>query len=439
MQKFNMLDMLVIRKDLCSGCGTCAGVCSEECIKIGKDNLAESIDYGKCIDCNLCYRCCPSGQVRFMELDGTKDREIGSYISIFRGYACNVEIRKNGASGGMATAILSYMLDKKIVDCVVCADFTGRDAGYIIVSKSEELMQRQKSYYIPVPINLAIREMKKHDKKYAVIGTPCQIQGLTKAMETIACLKDRIVIRIGLFCGYIQRKESIAALAGYLGCNSAEWDFVGWRYGDYPGYVTFINRNTQEVRKMIIYDALSIGVPFYTLKKCFLCPDGTNEFADIVLGDVHAAGNDENVGIIRTQVGKEIISAAMEQGYVYFEEEKEKGSTYHVVKGMTTSKHYLVLEQFALSRRKGERIPEYINLDIKSQKKMVTRFFLKRKAKLYAWSSSEKGKKAMESMSFEEIMKIGKKIYYYPGSSKLYSVIHKLYGQTLALTRKLNL
>lgn len=426
MQNANVLDKAVISQGLCSGCGTCAGVCPKECIKMGEDNLVESIDYNKCIDCNLCYRCCPSGEVTFRKPDGNGDWETGSYISIFKGHACNEKIRKNGASGGLATALLQYLLEDGIADCVVCADFTGRDAGYKIVFKPEDLFKSQKSYYIPVSMNLVIREIMKQNKKYAVIGTPCQIQGLVKATEVIPQLKDRIVVKIGLFCGYVQKKESIEALAKYLDCNSEEWDFCGWRCGDYPGYATFKNKHTKEVRKMIIYDALSMAVPFYTLKKCFLCPDGTNEFADIVLGDVHAAGNDENVGIIRTRIGKEIISAAMEQGYVHYEEEIGKGPMYQVVKGVTTSKRRLVLEQLALNKKDMKRVPEYSNLGIKNNANFVMRMFLKKKARLYAWSSSEKGKKMLESMSLEKIMKTGKYIYHYPNSSYLYRIICKL-------------
>lgn len=429
MQQENLLEKFVLSQDLCSGCGTCAGVCPQDCIVMGKHGFARLMNKQRCTGCNLCYQCCPSAEVTFQTADpcggGEYDLETGVWRSFFRGHAVDDTVRKNGASGGVATAIMQYLLDRKVVDAVICAKLHGHSACYQIIHKSEDLLETQKSYYVPVPLNLVIGKIKDTEKKYAVTGTPCQIQGLVKAMEVIPDLKKRIVYKIGLFCGYMQREEGVHALAGYLGCDSAEWEFCGWRCGDYPGYTVFKNKHTGERTSMIIYDALSLAVPFFTPRKCFLCPDGTNTYADIALGDIHGAGADENVGIVRTKAGQELLSAATGQGYMECEEETAGGEVYKIVKGVTASKYRLVWEQIALSRKKGERVPVYHNLNAPEKQNIIMHIFYKRKAKLYAWALA-KGQNTWSGIPPERFMKIGKYIYQYPASSVFFRMIVRL-------------
>lgn len=45
--------------------------------------------------------------------------------------------------------------------------------------------------------------------------------------------------------------------------------------------------------KLIPYNKfMSFSIPFYTMRRCILCEDGTAEEADIVLGDAHKYGDD---------------------------------------------------------------------------------------------------------------------------------------------------
>ena len=50
------------------------------------------------------------------------------------------------------------------------------------------------------------------------------------------------------------------------------------------------------------YEWLNLVVPFYSLKRCFLCPDGGNWLADLTLGDIHRNGTDENIIVCRTKM-----------------------------------------------------------------------------------------------------------------------------------------
>lgn len=69
MQQENLLEKFVLSQDLCSGCGTCAGVCPQDCIVMGKHGFARLMNKQRCTGCNLCYQCCPSAEVTFQTAD----------------------------------------------------------------------------------------------------------------------------------------------------------------------------------------------------------------------------------------------------------------------------------------------------------------------------------------------------------------------------------
>lgn len=55
----------IIKRDLCTVCGTCAEVCPPQAISLNDKKVA--IDYHLCIRCYCCQEVCPEGAVRFQE------------------------------------------------------------------------------------------------------------------------------------------------------------------------------------------------------------------------------------------------------------------------------------------------------------------------------------------------------------------------------------
>jgi coenzyme F420 hydrogenase subunit beta len=101
----------------CVLCGACSFVCPEDIVAI-EDRKPQL--KGKCPEgCNLCYVACPRTYVP----DGLLGREgdkkpLGDYIKIVSAKAPMIK----GQDGGVATAILSYALSKKLVDDVMVVD-----------------------------------------------------------------------------------------------------------------------------------------------------------------------------------------------------------------------------------------------------------------------------------------------------------------------------
>ena len=65
---FENLDKKVIRRGLCTGCGTCIGVCPVEAIAFDF-NTEQPVLKGRCTLCGLCTEVCPGGDVPLLKLD----------------------------------------------------------------------------------------------------------------------------------------------------------------------------------------------------------------------------------------------------------------------------------------------------------------------------------------------------------------------------------
>ncbi len=107
----------VIDVGSCVLCGACYCVCPENIVSI-EDRKPQL--KGNCPpDCNLCYVACPrtylSQEVLTRDLD---QKSLGDYLKIVSARATDVD----GQDGGVATAILNYLLNQGISDEVVVVD-----------------------------------------------------------------------------------------------------------------------------------------------------------------------------------------------------------------------------------------------------------------------------------------------------------------------------
>ena len=99
----------VHNEDLCTGCGTCMGICPNEAVKIIKDEhrgiYFPQVDKNLCSECGLCFKVCPGYSVDFKELKleifgkEPEDVLIGNYIKSYIGHAIDEKIRYNASSG----------------------------------------------------------------------------------------------------------------------------------------------------------------------------------------------------------------------------------------------------------------------------------------------------------------------------------------------------
>lgn len=161
-----------------------------------------------CNDCSICLKCCPGHSVNFeklnMEIFGKQsdNKLIGNFSRCYVGHANDDYVRQQAASGGLASELLIFALEKGMIDGALVVGMS-KDQPLIpepfIARTKEEVISASKSKYCPVQIGAGLRYILRNDGRFAVVGLPCHIHGIRKAETVFRVLKKRIVLHVSLF------------------------------------------------------------------------------------------------------------------------------------------------------------------------------------------------------------------------------------------------
>ncbi|MCK4358108.1 MAG: Coenzyme F420 hydrogenase/dehydrogenase, beta subunit C-terminal domain [Candidatus Cloacimonetes bacterium] len=319
----------VINKGLCNKCGACVSFCTAD--QIGAiemcdcfERLPRYIDPDKCFRCGICYLICP--QTHDLNEDIKQEfgwsPPIGSFREIISAQATDEEIKEVATDGGVVTALLSYMLENKIIDGAIVAKRTGLfdrqpdiattremliQAAGSQFSESSQLGEVGKEYSTYVPILPTVRMFgMKPSLKLAVVGTPCQITAVRKMQVLNILPSDVIFFTIGLFC-----------MQCFTFDNLMGKTFIK-RYHIKPEDILKIN--VKEDFRIELKSGLTIHIPFDEIQDiarppCLACQDFANDFADISVGGLGSADG-YTTSIIRTTLGKRMFANAVNHNYI---------------------------------------------------------------------------------------------------------------------------
>lgn len=338
---------------LCSGCGGCAGICSQNAIEMITNTagyLFASIKLDLCINCKKCVKICSSNPENKFLID-TDDIFHGKCLSGYVGYANDKKIRQISQSGGIVTALLCYLLDKNKIDGAIVNNFNPqtRRPKVIVATSKQEIIDSSGSYYAQSPVVKSILE--NSDKKTAAVVLGCQAESLHLIREKHpnTQLPD---YTIGLICSGQYSGHKIDDLVLESGCEEQISRFrfkdkdneVGWP-GDVhisaptKDYWLPMNRRL-ELKKV------------YEMYRCMACYDQMNIFCDIVCGDPWGISHKQQpeghtVVIARTEKGKKLLENAAIDGAIVIEEL----SVEDIIRGQTVdgrhkTKFYTSLEIF---------------------------------------------------------------------------------------------
>lgn len=313
---------------LCSSCGACKAICSRDAIDFHFTNIGrlKADVNSRCIDCGLCLKVCPS----YTQISGNEtgaNPYVGNVINTYIGRALDDEIYQNSQSGGICTALTSYLLASKKVDAVIVCKISAGTSPYskaTIVREKEELRDCQRSCYTQLDLLSALRGVETNEC-IAVVGIACQIEGLTLLQKVSK--KYNILYKIGLICdrshclGY---QETILSFSPTSAKRLIYWkkkDFSHnkkyYSYKDAPIVVSDERGRTSIFPNLFRFSLKD----FFTPPRCRVCRDKINVFADIVLGDPWGMSNvDWNHGnsvvISRTEKGQNLLVEAMKASVI---------------------------------------------------------------------------------------------------------------------------
>lgn len=256
------------------------------------------------------------------------DLYMGAHLACGMGCASDPRIRRHAASGGMVTALLISLLKNRRIDGAwvvkTAFDENGRltyETG--IATTPAQIRDASSSVYQQVPVLSHLDQLRAFDGRLAVVLTPCMMRAFGQILEKDLALKEKIVLKIGLFC------------SGVFDCKAAEYamDHYGiprkgakrlyYRRGHWRGAAAMVYEDGSQrafsyTKSICAYK----NAGFFIKKGCLKCKDQFAACADISFGDVWLGQVKKDAVkytgyIVRSQHALKMLETARQQGDIH--------------------------------------------------------------------------------------------------------------------------
>ncbi len=254
------------------------------------------------------------------------EKYMGEHIRCRMGYAADENIRKNSASGGMVTALLCHLLKTKQIDgaWVSRTEIKFGKLSYktIIATTPEEIMECSSSVYMFMPLMQNIKMLESFRGKLAVVLTPCQMKAFSIYLESHPSLKERVVLKLGLYCsgGHDENATLVPLAKKEISLNGASRLY--YRRGHWRGLSTMVYTDGSE--KSFPYSKTICAYKnayYFTRESCMVCQDQFCEYSDISFGDIWLKEMKKNPikhtsCIIRNEKALKLYRSAVQAGAI---------------------------------------------------------------------------------------------------------------------------
>ncbi|MCC8147100.1 MAG: Coenzyme F420 hydrogenase/dehydrogenase, beta subunit C-terminal domain, partial [Bacteroidales bacterium] len=326
-----------LKNDICTGCGICEDVCPTKSIDMIRVNgeIHPKLNKITCIGdkCGRCLKVCPGVG---MDLDEDynlvtqtevkfEDKYIGKYKGLYTGYSLDQNIRYHGASGGLLSQFLIYLLEKKIVDGVAVTGFSELDKitpiSYIARTK-EEVLKAKGSKYCPVALNKIGNEIKQSDGKYIIVGLPCHIEGFRKREKIDPKFKEKILGYFALYCSSNRSFKAQDYIFRNLKIRKKEIEYFAYRdRGCLGNMIIETPKKENEIPYSKYYRLLR---SFFKPQRCLMCIDHYGKLADVSFGDIHIKPySEDHIGIssciTKSKEFDQLLLNAQKEGYLHLD------------------------------------------------------------------------------------------------------------------------
>jgi len=329
----------VVNKDLCTGCGLCITECdSKLAIDFNNEGFFVPKLVGDCNDSGDCIKVCPfndkpikqyenedkiNEQIRIGDKEHlVKNKYLGQHLGIYAGHSINNVV--DSSSGGIATYVLTKLLEDNIIDYVISVKESKNKADgfyeYNVSTSVKDVVKSSKTKYYPVNLSQVLKIIENTDAKFAITGVPCFIKGIRLKQRKHPYLKNRIPFLIGIFCGGLKSKFYTDYLIGKTNFDKKDINDAKPLYriknentksSDYSfGVINIRNESLSKVRMKSLSDMWGTGL--FKSNACDFCDDLCGETADLSIGDAWiepyvSRGSGDNIIITRSQLADKYI------------------------------------------------------------------------------------------------------------------------------------
>lgn len=317
---------------MCIGCGLCQSVAGPDRIKVVKTKTGDqrpvvvgALDH-ETVD--RIYAVCPGTRLeglpqRLIDDDTHIDNVWGAWRRIVLAWAGDPEVRFQGSTAGVLSALASYLLSSKRVDFILHAkaSTTTPTFGERHLSFTHaDVMDGAGSRYGPTATLIDIQDVLAKNQPFAFIGKPCDISALRNYARHDARVDKLVKYWLTLVCGGFMTPPKMDAFLERHGVEPKSVTRLRYRGFGCPG-PTRVETPTgvTELHYLDMWggDPTTWGLSF----RCKICPDAIGEGADIAVADTWPGGSPErdktdddpgtNALIVRTAAGEELLEAAL--------------------------------------------------------------------------------------------------------------------------------
>lgn len=328
----------VVANGLCSGCGACAYAAPgalemvdvpaaglrpqvKPGVDAGDARLREAVAVCPGVGLSHDYDASQPGLVRALE------DAWGPVLGVYEGYAADDAIRFAGSSGGAASALALYCLERAgmagVLHTAAREDAPHRNETVLSTTR-DELLARTGSRYAPASPCDGLQRIEDAAAPCVFIGKPCDVAAVGKARRLRPALDAKVGLTIAFFCAGTPSTAGTLAMLARMGVpEPAALVSLRYRGNGWPGEATAVFRDGDGTVTRTLTYAESWGevLAQHQQWRCKVCADHTGEFADIAVGDpwyreIPADEPGRSLILARTARGKAVLEEAIAAGFL---------------------------------------------------------------------------------------------------------------------------
>jgi coenzyme F420 hydrogenase subunit beta len=307
----------VLKGELCSGCGLCAGV-SDGAIAMhsAEPGFARPRQHAPITPAaeRIIADSCPGSRVAPWAQGPNRNPYWGPARETLTGFAQDEATRHAGASGGALSILAIHALESGLVDRVlhVEADPDEPTGNRMRWSRTrEDVLSGAGSRYAASSPLASIDAALSEGGRFAFIGKPCDVSALRQLARHDPRVDRHIPIKLSFYCGGLPSRKGAHRVIRAMGLEPDTVVAFRYRGNGWPGLTLAQTRDgrTGEMRYADSWGGhLSKEVQF----RCKICPDAVGAVADIACAD--AWYGDGGYPSFEEQDGRSLIQVRSEAG-----------------------------------------------------------------------------------------------------------------------------
>ncbi|MCX7013767.1 MAG: Coenzyme F420 hydrogenase/dehydrogenase, beta subunit C-terminal domain [Candidatus Sumerlaeota bacterium] len=379
----------VVEWRLCAGCGACFAACDRDAVRLvnGVDEGIRPVFDPVCDSCSTCLGICPGVRVdafAAVGVDAPKEPELGPVLEIWEGYAADPEIRHQGSSGGVLSALAWFSLEHEKMEFAL---HSGKDpkcpwANRTFQSRTRaEVLARAGSRYAPASPCDGLDAIRKSAGPCVFIGKPCDAAAAIALRKQEAALDRNLGLVLTFFCAGTPSTQGTLAELEHLGVRASEVKSLRYRGQGWPGrFLACFGADGQE--RSSPYSECWGRLAKFTPLRCRLCPHGLGQIADISCGDAWESYRSDREGeglslvLVRTERGREILHRALAGGALALRQ--VRADAVRAAQGNLLQRQRELFGRLAALRAAGIPTTTYVNFGLRASWAGIS---LSRKAK----------------------------------------------------------